>query len=69
MESDALIIMIIEVILSWTIFLSIISVFFPSFLEQFINMSRFYWLLAVFVQLLLLGLMIQFSEKADLSLV
>jgi len=69
MEFEALVVMIIEIILSWTIFLSIISVLFPSLLSQFISMSRFYWLLAVFIQLLLLGLIIHFSEKADLSLV
>ena len=69
MEFDALAIMIIEIILSLTIFLSVISVFFPSLLSQFISMSRFYWLLAVFIQLLVLGLIIQVSEKADLSLV
>lgn len=59
----------IEVILSWAIILSFVSVLFPSLLENYIVLSRNSWLITMVIQVFILGAVIKFLEKDTLHIV
>lgn len=59
----------VEVILSWAIILSFISVLFPSLLGNYLVLSRRLWLIAVVIQVFFLGAVIKFLERDTLHIV
>jgi hypothetical protein len=63
MNSGQFSVIAIEILFSWTILLSIISVLIPSLFGNYVVLGRASWLLLTMGQIFLLGAIIKFFEK------